>query len=242
VKGKGCVAFEKNLWGRALFGMAIGMGCAATPMGAANGADTTAQATGPIVGALTLVDSYFITQYRQARYNPNQAAGDNANCGPTSLAMAVRAFGKAPSGLNGVDHSFKLIHAVRKAMTGSVDDDTWTYPVQIMQGASQFGLKNKLVFGLDAIKAAMAQPGRLMVININPAPAYADRLAYDYDGGHFALLTAIKGNQAYVNDPLGKGPIVISLAQLGKALTTPLGRDPQGTLVRPFDGGVLLWN
>jgi hypothetical protein len=195
----------------------------------------------PIEEALTRADGYFITQYYHKKYNPAQAQVNNANCGPTSLAMAVRAFGVEPSGMEASSTSNELIRTVRQAMTGRVDESTWTYPVQVRDGARKFGLSSKIVFGLPAIKEAMSVPGRLMVININPSPAYADKLAIPYNGGHFALLTRITGDKAYVSDPLGAGPIVISLKQLDMALTTPLGSDPNGTYVAPYNGGILLW-
>jgi hypothetical protein len=230
----------------AMAGLAA-MGCSAAPMMAApialaaDPAPMQVASLGPIEEALTRTDSYFITQYYHKRYNPAQKQTNNANCGPTSLAMALRAFGAEPRGFEDAGKSYELIKTVRQAMTGRADEGTWTYPVQVRDGARKFGLKSQIVFGLDAIKDAMAQPGRLMVININPSPAYANQLAIPYNGGHFALLTRIAGDKAYVNDPLGAGPIVISLKQLETALTTPLGSDPNGNTVAAYDGGILLW-
>ena len=202
----------------------------------------SASASGPVSNALAHVDRYFITQYAQHRYNPNQpGAALNANCGPTSLAMALRAFGKEPRTMADAAGAYRLIRSVRIAMTGSDDEDDWTYPVQIKDAARQYGLHSRIVFTLPKIESAMSVPGRLMIVNVNPCPAYVDQLAYRCDGGHFALLTRIAGDRAFLNDPLGPGPIVITLKQLDKALTTPLGRDASGHEIAPFDGGVLLW-
>jgi ABC-type bacteriocin/lantibiotic exporter with double-glycine peptidase domain len=122
-----------------------------------------------------------------------------------------------------------------------VDEQTWTYPTQVEQGARDLGLKANIVFGADKVLEAMAEPGHLVVVNVNPTPAYVHQLAEPYDGGHFALVTAIKGNKVYLNDPLAAGPIVISLHQLEVALTTPLGTSPNGRWVPPFNGGVAVW-
>lgn len=237
---------KTRFWGIAMMAGIAGVGCSAAPMLAplpvqAGDASRLVAAAGPIEEALTRSDAYFITQYYHKRYNPSQAQVNNANCGPTSLAMALRAFRAEPAGLDAPDESVELVRTVRKAMTGRLDENTWTYPSQVRDGARKLGLNSRLVFTIAEIKAAMAQPGRLMVININPSPAYADQLAFPYNGGHFALLTRIAGDKAYLSDPLAKGPIVISLKQLETALTTPLGRDPNGTYVAPYDGGVLLW-
>lgn len=243
---------SKRMWGMAMAALAVGVGCSAAPgMAPAGGDDlfggggATAVAARadvaqtPLHEALSRSETYFITQYYHKKWNPTQRKANNANCGPTSLAMACRAYGRVPADLAGEDPA-ALIRHVRKVMTGAVDEGSWTYPVQVADGARKLGLKAKVVFGFARIKEAMAVPGRMMVINVNPSPAYAEQLVYPYDGGHFALLTGIEGDRAYISDPLGKGPIVISLAQLEKALTTPLGNDPDGRYVPPFNGGVLL--
>jgi hypothetical protein len=244
---------SKRMWGMAMAALAVGVGCSTSPSmaptstdalfggGGAAVASRTDLAQTPLHDALSRTEAFYITQYYHKRWNPTQRRANNANCGPTSLAMALRAFGEVPAGVDDAQDPASLIRYVRKAMTGQVDEGAWTYPVQVAEGARKLGLNSKVVFGFARIKEAMAQPGRMMVINVNPSPAYADQLVYPYDGGHFALLTGIEGDRAYVNDPLGKGPIVISLAQLEKALTTPLGNDPDGRFVPPFNGGVLVW-
>lgn len=242
--------FDLRNWGTAMLTVLLGTACSSTPTSAGIGQGEggggvytlAASASSPIEQALSQSDSYFITQYHHVRYNPEQSSANNANCGPTSLAMALKAFGREPSDLADADHARDLILYVRQVMTGTRDESTWTYPSQVQDGARRMGLNAEVVFTLDAIEKVMAVPGRLMVVNVNPSPAYADQLVYPYDGGHFALLTAIKGNKAYLNDPLANGPITLSLSQLETALTTPLGSDPSGRYVAPFDGGIALWD
>jgi hypothetical protein len=241
--------FEWRNYGMATMAVALGMGCSSVP-GAplalgegGGGAYALAQGTvlTPIESALTKTDAFFITQYHHARYNPGQGAKNNANCGPTSLAMALKAFDREPSDLSSPTRARELITYVRREMTGGTDENTWTYPVQVLEGAKRLGLNGEMVFSLEAIQRSLAVPGRVVVVNLNPSPAYAERLVYPYNGGHFALLTGIQGNRAYLNDPLADGPMVISTAQLETALTTPLGTDPSGHYVPPFDGGIVLW-
>jgi predicted double-glycine peptidase len=184
--------------------------------------------------------AYFLTQNRTAQYNPMQPPGTNANCGPASLAMALRAFGRAPAGMDSPAKAHDLVQYVRKAMTGQVDEQAWTYPDQVKAGAQQLGLKADTVFTARNILEAVAQPGHLVVVNLNPSPAYVDQLADAYDGGHFALLTGVDGQQVTLDDPLAPHPIKISRAQLEEALTTSLGTDPYGQLVPAYNGGVAL--
>jgi hypothetical protein len=241
--------FDWRNFGMATMAVALGMGCSSVtnaPAGQGEGgggsyALAQVPVLTPIESALTKSDNFFITQYHHVRYNPVQGTTNNANCGPTSLAMALKAFGKEPADLASPSRAHDLILYVRREMTGTSDENTWTYPVQVLEGAKRLGLQGEMVFSLGAIERALNLPGRVVVVNVNPSPAYADRLVYPYNGGHFALLTGVQGNRAFLNDPLANGPMVISTAQLGTALTTPLGSDPNGRYVPPFDGGIVLW-
>lgn len=241
---------RKRIWGMALIAGIMSVGCSSaglptSPTSEGGGGATAVAANGAgathIREALLKADGYFITQYKHQRYNPSQLRGNNANCGPTALAMALKAFGKEPASLVGADNAYQLIRTVRAAMTGKVDEQAWTYPAQVRDGARKLGLRSDLVFGIDRIKQVMSQPGRMVVVNINPSPAYAEKLAIKYNGGHFALVTRIEGNQVYLNDPLAPEPIIITTEQLDMALTTPLGKDPYGNFVSPYNGGVVLW-
>jgi hypothetical protein len=229
-----------------LVALVMFFGCSTTPLAAARqvlepGTSGEAGTGSPVLeAALMRADRYFISQYRHVRWNPTEPRDANANCGPTSLAMALCAYGLRPDAREAPDQA-ALIRRVRRAMTGLVQEGVWTYPIEIAAGARVFGLHAEFVHGLEAIRGAMREPGRLVVLNLNPTPAYADKLARRYDGGHFALLTAIDGDRATLCDPLASGPMVISLAQLGQALNTPLGHHADGRVIPPFNGGVLVW-
>jgi len=175
----------------ALMGLAVVLGSCQASVTPLQTATMTRHAVLSVQEALSDADSYFITQDRSATYNPTQPPGTNANCGPTSLAMAVKAFHKVPNGLDTPAKAHDLIQYVRKAMTGEVDEQSWTYPTQVERGAEQLGLHAGLVFGSRAVVEALAQPGRLVVVNVNPTPAYVDQLSMPYDGGHFALVTGV---------------------------------------------------
>lgn len=178
---------------------------------------------------------YFITQYTHPRYHPDPAPAANANCGPTSLAMALRAFGAVQAPTTGSTEG--LIAAVRQAMTGSRDVTSWTYPYQFPHAASSYGLKGQVFTGgVSVVLQQLARPGRLVVVNVNPTPAYVSQLSIPYNGGHFALVTGYEGERVFLNDPLADGPITISRSQLDVALRTPLGAD-----IPAFGGGIAIW-
>ncbi len=182
-------------------------------------------------GVVALADRSFLTQYASA-YNPDATDLYAANCGPASLAMVLRALGVAPK-----VGPQELITDARVAMTGSDQTGSWTYPDQILSAAPRFGLAAREVHGLRAVRAAEASPGHLVILNLNPGPAYADRLAHPFDGGHFAVVIGFIGPDAILDDPMARAPALrVSTADLEKALTADLGPG-----IPPYDGGVELW-
>lgn len=182
----------------------------------------------------------FITQYPNPRYNPTVATANNANCGPTSLAMALRTLHREPPGYAEPRQAQDLVRKVRFMMTGETDEQAWTYPFQVQLAARQAGLAATTVHGFEALRAEMAKPGRVAVLNLNPHPVYAQRLAIPFDGGHFAFVPELGPDDAVVHDPLASGPLRLSLAELKRAMETPLGRDPNGRDLPAFDGGVVI--
>lgn len=195
------------------------------------GCGTVSSAAPAMLPPLT-AESFFITQYTHPRWNPETTPFNNANCGPTSLAMVLKAFGKTDAA------SVKqLVRQIRLEMTGIDDDQSWTYPAQFPRAAARYGLQSRIVRGgADAILQAMSRPGTLAIVNVNPTPAYSSQLAHPVNGGHFAVVTKAEGNRISLNDPLADGPITITRDQLATALTTPLG---QG--IAPYNGGIVLW-
>ncbi len=177
-------------------------------------------------------DAFFITQYTHPRWRPESTPLYNANCGPTSMAMVLKAFGKVET--TSVN---ELVRQIRIVMTGFDDEQSWTYPAQFPRAAARFGLQSRIVRGgADAILQAMAHPGTLAIVNVNPTPAYASQLAHPVNGGHFAVVTQAAGDRIILNDPLADGPITITRDQLATALTTPLGSG-----IAPYNGGVVIW-
>ncbi|HEY9786511.1 MAG TPA: hypothetical protein V6D17_13975, partial [Candidatus Obscuribacterales bacterium] len=93
-------------------------------------------------------NDYFFTQFRDAKWNPNGPARSN-NCGPASLAMALRAFGKA-----GDSDPERLIERTRVMMTGR-NDNTYTNNNQVSRGARAAGLNSEQISGASSFDRAL---------------------------------------------------------------------------------------
>lgn len=169
-------------------------------------------AQAPSWNGLPHPNSYFIAQMYDARFNP-YSPYSTANCGPTSLAMVLKAFGKAPSHTN-LDN---LIDQVRYQMTGRNDDNELTNENQVMRAASYYGLSSQLVNNVGDIERQLKQ-GKLVILAGNPAaynyPFSSDQY-FGFSGGHFVVISDIQGDRVVVNDPLSRmGAIVISRKHL----------------------------
>jgi hypothetical protein len=186
-------------------------------------------------------EDFFVTQFEDRRFNHGPTVAHNANCGPTSLAMAMRLFGVAPREMAVPEHAQALIRRARYLMTGEVDELIWTFPLQVQDGALRAGLEARVVREWEPVRDAMALPGRAMILNLNPTPAYAHLLRHRFNGGHFALLVRLTEAEALLCDPLASGPLRLSPETLRAALGTPLGKDPNGKMRGAFNGGILLW-
>lgn len=153
--------------------------------------------------------SYFITQTR-TQWNPGGSI--NANCGPTSLAMALKAFGKLPAQYQHNPEGF--VEAVRRTMTGADNIHAGTYTTQVLAGARKLGLQAEHITSVTQLAQALSA-GKLVVAQGNPA-AYGKEA-----GGHFILVVGRTSSGGYViNDPAytGRPAVAISAAQMAKYL------------------------
>jgi len=164
--------------------------------------------------------SWFISQNAGA-YNTREDAPGNGNCGPTSLTMIARAFGKVhvtPESANAA------IEETRRRMgAGSRQSDEFkgTSFKQLEKGAASFGLNTHVVWGgIDKVRAELAQ-GRLVIAHV-----CATYLRPGTRTGHYAVVWKVEGDKVYLNDPANrKGPMVITVAQF---LAAQKARGTQG--------------
>ncbi|HEY9900610.1 MAG TPA: C39 family peptidase [Pantanalinema sp.] len=163
-------------------------------------------------------NTFFISQVLDSRWNPNATDG-NTNCGPASLAMALKAVGLKPAGLVDATNSEAWIDRTRMAMEGDMDDFKLTSDDDVMRGALASGAQAEKVYGLAGVEAAIAQ-GKPVVLAGNPvayAGRFAERQYAKFDGGHFILVTGIQGDKVSINDPQSRvGSLTISRAELSR--------------------------
>lgn len=157
-------------------------------------------------------NEYFISQMRDPAWNP-QGPDWSANCGPACLAMAFKAFGFADP----KDSPQVLIRKVRLAMTGAANDHSATSLEGIRRTAEQYGLDTALVYGPEAVAAAV-EAGRLVVLAGNPRAyntRFSDKEYQPFTGAHFVLVTDVGPDGFWINDPLSRvGALAITPAEL----------------------------
>ncbi len=195
-------------------------------------------ATGTMVllaqpGAIPDPDTWFITQNQHPIYHPEPTPAFNSNCGPAALAMALKAYGLAPAGMG----PRALVRHVRKIMTGSDLEGTWTYPHELRRAAEKLGLASSEVHGLDEVREAVTARRHLVVANLNPGGAYDYLLAVPYRGGHFTVVVAERSSGFVLNDPLADRPALsVPVQAFQEALLADLAPGKPA-----YEGGIELW-
>lgn len=170
--------------------------------------------------------AFFKRQVYHGQLNKD-GPSSSGTCAPTSLAMALRIFGKEPSGLS-IEGS---IHRVRKTYGDNSDLDG-TLRSQIHTAADKLGMSVVELSEHLSPAAAMdrldTHLGKNRVIQFEgiPGKTYRDRFteaykpagegAYTYIGKHSILVVAKDANNMYlVADPLSRvGMLMLTRAEL----------------------------
>lgn len=198
---------------------------------------TTDQTT-QVAGVTGDPNSFFMTQFR-SQFNQN-GPSESENCGPTSLAMAFKAFGKGPQGVNPGDTE-GFIEQTRQMMTGADNINSETTYNDIQRGAQAGGLNSQIVGGLQGVDQAISA-GAMVIAAGNPdrpgSGAYGLRMSADdysaFNGRHLILIVGRNGSDYLINDPLSKkGTIEVTRSELQAYLSDPT--QPAG------NGGVAVW-
>lgn len=163
-------------------------------------------------------NSYHMTQFYHPRWNP-QGPNASSNCGPASLAMALKAFGLQPPGVTSSTNVEQFIDKTRRVMTGNENDQAYTNLGQLKSGAEKSGAKAAYIESVSGVEKALSE-GKLVAVAGNPA-AYSARFKsegmFQWNGGHMILVTGQKDGRFLVNDPLSKtGSISLSRDELAR--------------------------
>jgi ABC-type bacteriocin/lantibiotic exporter with double-glycine peptidase domain len=149
---------------------------------------------------------YFISQEKDQ--TNLHAPKNNGDCGPTSLAMAARHFGKIPAGFSVAPNDVeRLISHIRELMTNMDNHKQATHPADIVRGAERLGMKaHELKPKTMEVLDQELKHGGLVIAGGNPcAPgAFGPAHGYTKNGGHWVVVTK-KTNDGYyfINDPAG---------------------------------------
>jgi hypothetical protein len=178
--------------------MLEGQGLAADKLDAVSKAIDGAPAMG---AAHEKREDWFISQYG-SKWNTNEdvPGSDNGNCGPTSLTMVAKAFGKISPNAAQADSA---IEESRERMGDSQNERSGTSVEGIARGARSYGLDAQVSSNanLETIQAELAK-GRLVIAHVGTYHLSGTR-----GGGHYTVVTAIKDGKVYLNDPAHKeGP------------------------------------
>ncbi|MEB3298364.1 MAG: C39 family peptidase [Candidatus Sericytochromatia bacterium] len=152
--------------------------------------------------------SWFISQ-NQGAFNEREDAPGNGNCGPTSLTMIARAFGKVNVTPDSANSAIEETRRRMGAGTRQQDEYSGTSFKQLERGAASYGLDSRVVWGgLDKLRKELAD-GRLVIAHV-----CATYLRPGTKTGHYAVVWKVEGDKVYLNDPANrKGPMVITTAQ-----------------------------
>lgn len=148
--------------------------------------------------------SWFISQY-PSWSNPREDAPGNGNCGPTSVTMIAKAFGKIKPTANGADAA---IEESRRRIGESRSEYNGTSVAGLARGARSYGLDADVLWNanISKMKKELAK-GRLLIAHVIPSYLNPNTRST----GHYTTVYAIRNGKVYLNDPARPaGPVAVS--------------------------------
>ncbi|RKH59012.1 C39 family peptidase [Corallococcus llansteffanensis] len=211
--------------------------------------------SGPVLApnlqsTVTGANAFFITQFKTDTYNPDGGTSTR-NCGPTSLAMALRAQGMMPEGLSPeqqIDYARGLMYP--NAEGSMVEANGQQYRVLDQDGentdisavtaaAGSVGAGGSQATGWGALDDALAS-GKTVVCPGNVgsewSASFPNPSAYHLEGdGHFmAVLGRTEDGKYLVADPLyPDGVVEMTRAQLEPFFRLNTSQDPVFAAIGP---------
>lgn len=165
--------------------------------------------------------SYHISQYPGAT-NTRERTQRNGNCGPTSVLMALKAFGYVNPSPSEVDAANDQIRARGGATREErVGRGSGTSVDQLAQAARSYGANAQARTGqsLADVERDLAA-GKRVVVLVSPRAYSSSR-----SRGHYVLVTGVRNGQVIVNDPAQQsGGRVINARHFERAMRTKGGQ------------------
>ncbi|MFN3431535.1 MAG: peptidoglycan-binding protein [Candidatus Sericytochromatia bacterium] len=158
-------------------------------------------------------DQWFFSQQPTSRWNPNEDAAGNGNCGPTAVTMVAKAFGKINPDAAGADAA---IEETRRRTGDSRSEYQGTSFAGLVRAAQSYGLAPEMRYNMRTIEQVEAElaKGNLVIAHVK-----ATYLRANPTSGHYTVVTAVKDGRVYLNDSSNKeGPMSISIAEFWTAV------------------------
>jgi hypothetical protein len=178
-------------------------------------------------------ERWFVSQKKTKKYNSREDDGDG-NCGPTSLTMIAKAFGKVRGGAGKMDAAIERTRDEK--MDEGTNENLGTDLDNIEKGARRYGLKareqtgrgknvtRRLDDAIGNIKDNLAKGRPVIVHGVMIRSENDPRRSKYGDGGHYFVVTDIKKNKqgkwvAHLNDPnWPDGPRTVPLSRLRESI------------------------
>ena len=138
----------------------------------------------------------------------------NGNCGPTSLVMIARMFGKLGGGPNEAQEQIRFV----RELAGIPNEYTAVPLESLSDAAESLGLKENHTFGdISTIKSSL-DSGKKLLLAVDPA-----KYAPGGGTGHAIVVSGFKDGLFEVYDPGFQRPIKISEQALAEAMKMSKG-------------------
>ncbi len=135
----------------------------------------------------------------------------NGNCGPASLLMVARMFGKIGGG---AEEANKQIELMRELMGAVPSEHEGTANIQIIDGAQSLGLSAKNAHSNINDIARAIQHGKKVIAGVDPRKYGPTTIS----NRHFVVISDFDGERFTVYDPGFQKPLKLTEKQLELAL------------------------
>ena len=179
-----------------------------------NGVDSAIRALVIALGKPLSDSGEFLSQLRGPANINEDASNNNANCGPTSVAMVLGDFGIEKTDAFGADEEIE--HVRRDDMLAGTNEYEPVYPDQIVFALSKHGLSTKKYYGVATTNDIdnELKKGNELIVHLNSTVG-----GWGIGKRHFVVVVGKEASGNYIiKDPLDNGPRTVSQNQIQAAM------------------------